>query len=301
MRAALIVRVALIAIGLVAFGSRANATPTEDLDSGREMFRHHDYQSAIKVLNFLIYPDLQLVRQDQTIECYVLLGASLYEIGNRQRAAAEFRKALQIDIDRSITTLTFSEGAVKLFDDTKAEVKVKLEQDAERKRLAEREQRIKDYVANLRVYETHPYYVNFVPFGAGQFQNKQRTKGILFFGSELVTFGASAGIFLYLGTKYGLVAKVPLEEGARVRRYQQIEIATGLAFLGIHAYGVVDSLLHYKSRAQIKGDDSLIPSDLLDPEKPPAPKLKKTSLRDRLHIGPMLTPSGFGIGIGLEN
>jgi hypothetical protein len=65
---------------------------------------------------------------------------------------------------------------------------------------------------------------------------------------------------------------------------------------------VIDAFIHFKAQRRIKGDDSLIPTDLIDPNAPPkkAPPKKKTSLRDRLRIGPIVTPSGAGIGLGLE-
>jgi hypothetical protein len=188
---------------------------------------------------------------------------------------------------------------VRLFDQTKQEMKARIERDAARKRLAEAAERLEEYRKSLIVYETRPYYVNFLPFGAGQFQQRRNGMGIVFATTQGVTGAASAGIFLYLAGKYGLVSdSVPLAEGPRVRLLQQIEIGTGIAFLGFYAWGVVDSLLHYKPRQQIQGDDSLIPPDLLAPDKPGA---KQTSLRDRLRFGPIITSSGVGIGLGWEN
>ena len=95
---------------------------------------------------------------------------------------------------------------------------------------------------------------------------------------------------------------MPLKDGPRVRQLQQIEIGTGVAFFALYAWGVVDAMINYKSTRLVKGDDSLIPPDLLDPNKPAAKKpAKKTSLRDRLRFGPMVTPTGVGVGLGWEN
>jgi len=293
-------RQALILAVLVTVTS-AHATPTEDLDRGRRSFRSGDWQSAKEVLGNLLYPRVQLVRQEETVEAHIMVGASAYQLDDRERATEEFTKALEIDIERSITTLNYSEGAVKLFEDTKAQLKIRREQAAERKRIAEQAAALQKFRDSLYVYEARPYFINFLPFGAGQFQNKQTAKIVLIGGGQLVTFGASVGIFIYLAGTYGLEAKVPLEDGPGVRRLQQIEIATGVAFLGLYAYGVIDALRNYKPNVRVKGDDSLMPPDLLGPEKPTKPKKKTTSLRERLRIGPMLTPNGAGIGIGWEN
>lgn len=299
MRAAVVILAALAVVS-----SSAHATPSQDLDRARQSFRARDWQSAIPVLTTLLYPELQLARQEDVVEAHVLLGAANFEVGNPDRAREEFTRALQIEPDRSITTLTFSEGAVTLFDRTKEEMRVRFEHDAERKRLAEAAERLEAYRKSLIVYEVRPYYVNFVPFGAGQFQQRRTGKAILFAATQGLTGAASAGIFLYLAGKYGLASNsVPLEEGPRVRLLQQIEIGTGIAFLGFYAWGVVDALIYYKPRQQIQGDDSLIPQDLLEPGQPaparrPAPA---TSFRDRLRLGPIFTSSGVGIGIGWEN
>lgn len=280
-----------------------SAAPALQLDRGRESFKRGDWQSAIEVINVLIYPELQLARKEQVVEAHILLGAAYYQTGNRERAREEFRRALEIEPEQSIGTRLYSDGAIRLFDETKTDLRIAKEREDEKRRIAQRLKDIEAYKKSLIVYETHPYYVNFVPFGAGQFQNRQRGKGILFAASQAVTGGISAGIFLYLASKYGLVStSVPIEEGRTVRNLQGLEIATGAAFLGLYAWGVIDSLLHYKPRRRVEGEDSLLPPELRDPRKPalgkPAPK---TSLRDRVHVHPILVPSGgAGLGLSLE-
>ena len=95
-------------------------------------------------------------------------------------------------------------------------------------------------------YERQPYFVNFVPFGAGQFQNGARGKGTGFAIAEGATGAASAGIFVYLASKYGLAGEVPIEDSLQVRSLQRIEIATGVAFFALYAAGIVDSLRHHE-------------------------------------------------------
>jgi hypothetical protein len=141
--------------------------------------------------------------------------------------------------------------------------------------------------------------VNFLPLGAGQFQNKQRAKGYAFFTGQLVTLSASLSIYFYLANKYE-GGTVPLADGLTVRRLQQIQIGAGGAFWALWAWSVVDSLVHYQPRAQIQGDDTLLPPDLQKIDKRRKTP-KKTSLLDRLRLGPMVTPDSVGIGIGLED
>lgn len=285
----------------IALAGVAHASPAQDLEHARQAFRQHDYDSAMKLATFLLYPDERLALPVDLVEAHVILGASNFETGHRTEAKTEFEKALQIQPDKSLTDLLFSEGAIRLFDETKADLEARAERDAQLRKLADERERIRRYKESLVVVEKRTFVVNFAPFGAGQFQNKQPVRGLLFAAGQGITGGVSAGVFLYLAGKYGLNAKVPLAEGPRVRSLQQLEIGTGVAFLAIYGWSIVDALLNYKPSVQIEGDDSLLPP-LPDPDKPakkPAPK--KTSMLDRLHLRPMLAPDSAGIGLSWEN
>ena len=259
-----------------------------------------DWASASMVLFPLLYPTIQLGTQDEVVEGFTLLGASYFEVGNRVQAQVQFERALQIDPDREITTNAFSEGAVRLFDETKAEMQRKAAADAERRKLADKLAALEEYRKHLVKVEVHPYLRNFVPFGAGQFQNQDRTKGLLLATGEGLTFAASVGSWLYLVNKYGINCPhcVAANDRNTVLNLQQLEIGAGVAFFLFYAVGVYDAMRHYKSEERVKDDGSALP-DLHDLEKPSTKK--KTSLLDHLHVAPMITPQGVGVGIGWEN
>jgi tetratricopeptide (TPR) repeat protein len=295
-------RGALIAVAVaVALAARgAAASPTQDLEHARQAFREHDYDAAMKLATFLLYPDEKLALPADLVEAHVILAASNFETGHRGEARAEFEKALQIQPDKSLTDLLFSEGAIRLFDQTKADAIARAERDAQLRKLADERERIRKYKESLVFVERRSFGVNFLPFGAGQFQNKQPVRGVLFAAGEGVVGGVSLGAFLYLAGKYGLNAKVPVVDGPGVRQLQQLEIGTGIAFFAIYAWGVVDSLLHYKPRVQIEGDDSLLPPLPAGPDDARPAAAKKTSLRDRLHLAPLVAPGAAGLGLTWE-
>ncbi len=280
----------------------ADASPAQDLDHARQTFRQHDYDSAMKLATFLLYPDEKLALPVDLVEAHVILGASDFETGHRAEAKAEFEKALQIQPDKSLTDLLFSEGAIRLFDETKADLEARAERDAQLRKLADERERIRRYRDSLVVVEQRSFVVNFAPFGAGQFQNKQPVRGVLFAAGEGLAGSISVGAFVYLAGKYGFVAKVPVLDGPGIRQLQQVEIGSGIAFFAIYAWGVVDALLHFKPRVQIEGDDSLLPPlrDLA-PAKTKKPPPNRPSMLDRVHVGPMLTPASAGIGLTWEN
>ena len=290
---------AAIAVLVAIATGRAAASPSQDLERARQAFREHDYEFAAQLATYLLYPEERLALPVDLVEAHVILGASSFEIGHRAEAKREFEKALQIQPEKVLTDMLFTDGAIRLFDETKADIEARARRDAELRKIADERERIRKYRESLVVVERRSFFVNFMPFGAGQFQNKQPTRGIAFAAGQGLTGGLSAGIFLYLSGRYGLNASVPLAEGPGVRQLEQIEIGAGIAFFAIYALGVVDSLLHYKPRVQIEGDDSLLP---LPPDVPAAkPRPGKTSLLDRVHLAPIAVPGGAGIGLIWEN
>jgi len=297
-------------LALVTSTSVALATPSSDLETGRRSFRARDYQSAIPVLNALLYPRPQLSLTADLVEAHLLLAGSLFEYGNRDRAREEFERALQLEPDRTISTLQFSEGAVKMFEDAKADIASKLRRDEELRRIADAKAQLEAYKKSLVVYEARPYYTNFLPFGLPQVGQKRYLAGALLGVGQGAALGTNLGIYLYLLGTYGFTNdSVPLVDGPSVRRLQQIQIGTGVAFLALYAYSVFDAIKHYKPRLRVEGDDSLVPHELLDNNAPRPPRRMKTSkpvsLRDRVQLSPMVSESpdglGWGIGLGWEN
>jgi hypothetical protein len=289
------VRLALSIVVLTGLAVPARATPGGDLDAARKSFREHDWDRTVKLATSLIYPEESLSSPDDIVEAHVLLGASDYELGDPRTARHEFEKALEIERDRELTHNVFSDGVVKLFDDTKAELDRQDREREQEEKDAIDKQKIETFLASAHTYEAHPYFVNFVPFGAGQFQNHQTRRGVLLAIGEGATFGVSAGIWFYLVGTYGISANnVPLSQAQTVRTLQQVEIGTGVACIGLYALGVVDALLHYRPSEEKKSDESILPANL-------RPVKKKTSLLDRLHVVPMAARGGGGLGLALEN
>src|SRR5690349_19438611 len=107
MRRALIMVIALLA-------TTANASPTDELDNARRSFRSHDYESAMKTLNVLLYPREQLALSSDLIEARQMLGACDFEIGRSDQAKLEFEKALQIDPTLHLDPNFYSAGAQHL-------------------------------------------------------------------------------------------------------------------------------------------------------------------------------------------
>lgn len=284
-------RYALSIVVLALAATAAHAGPLQDLERALRNFKSKQCDEAVPILKDLLYPRPQLARASELCEAHVLLGACHYETGRREEAKTEFEACLAIDPTKTLEPLIYTEGQVRLFDETRADVEARAKRDRELRELERERERIRQLVENTRYYETRSWAVNFAPLGAGQFQNGHRTKGIIIAAGQGVTAATSLGIFLYLAGTYGLEARIPLEDAASVRRLQQIEVGAGLAFFGIYAYSVVDGLLNFKPRVRTEVDPALL--EELKKKRP----AKKTS---SVHVGPMLLPGGAGVGLSWE-
>jgi len=291
------VRRALIVLGLLAaLGATVHAGPSEDFESAKLYFRQKDCGSAMRYLTGILYPDPRIADRDKIVESRTMLGACFADEGTTDRAKAEFEKALQLKPKESLDPLFYSDRARRLFDDTKADIENRAKKDEELRKLQQQREELAQRIKNLRLYKGTPSGGTSLPFGLNQRETTGSTlKWARVGGGQLVTLGTSVGIWYYLVNKYGIRSdQVPPDEAVGVRRLQGVEIAAGGAFLLLYAYSVYDSVRHYEPQKRIAGDDELLQKALDD-------KPKKTSMRERIHISPMLTTDSVGIGIGWEN
>ena len=277
------------AFAIAALATKAHATPGDELEKARGEFLSRNYADAIPLLNYLLYPSARLAEPDDLAEAHVLYGACAFETGDQTTARKEFEAALEMKRDYEIDTARFSAGAVHFFDETKTAFEDRRKKDDEERALADEKDRLRRYRESLVVYEVKSYYVNYIPFGAGQFQNGEHSKGLWFATTEGATGAISAGIWIYLVGTYGFNGNVKQQDAGFARTLQQIEIGAGGVCLGLMAWGIIDSLRHYHPRSQVEADDSLLPPDLRKPHDPPPRKPSS------FYISPELVPDGAGV------
>lgn len=287
------VRLIVVIAALVALAAPAPAlaSPAQELERAREQFRDGLFVEAIPGLNYLLYPNPRLAQEDDLLEARVLLAVCAFEAGDRDTATTEFTSVLQENISFRLDRLLFSKGVVEFFDGLKKTEKAKADKAAEERRGAEDAALVQAALDAMIVYETRPFYVNFIPFGAGQFQNDHRRKGLFFAATQGVTGAISAGLWLYLVGEFGLPGKVEPERANEALALQEIEIGFGAVCLGLMAWGVIDSLVHYEPTVRRKSDKSMLPSELrkkLDP--------KATSVR----VEPQVFAGGAGMSLTWE-
>lgn len=258
-------RAPLIALSLaatVAISAPARATPAEDLAEAREAFRLGRHDQVIPLLTYLLYPDARLSDRADLVEAHILLGVAHFESGNRAEARRELEEALFLDESVTLDPLLFSEAAIAFFDERKQVFIERARREQEARALADERARLRRILENMVVIERKPYFINFVPLGAGQFQNGHDGKGIFLFVSQAITGGASMGLWVWQVGKYGYNGTVPKDEVNTVLWVQRAQLTSGLTCIGLMVAGIIDALIHYESSIRRPADESLIPDDL---------------------------------------
>jgi tetratricopeptide (TPR) repeat protein len=293
-----LIRVLAVALALCALappGRTAWATPTEKLDEARDAFNAGDYERAIPLFNYLLYPDVRLADKDDIVEAHVFLGAAYFETGSVDDARRELEDALRLDENVEMLDIIFSPEAIRFFTQVRAVFLERARQMQARKELADAEELLRQRLKDMIVIERRPYFINFVPFGAGQFNNKQNKKGVLALASQGAICGTSATLWSIQVAKYGFNGKVPRDEVNAVRTMQKWQIAAGVACFVLMGAGVADALINYQSETRLPADESLLPENL-------SPKKRAARERMPVRITPQLTPiaSPDGAGVALS-
>jgi len=248
----------LAAAGRPAAGAPSPASKV--LKEATSAYERSDFTRVIELLTSQLHPRILFTKQEQVIQAYKLLGLSYMFERDRAQAEKQFLAILALRPGFRLDPLVDPVAAVELLEDVKRrnaeKIKVFLERErreAERRRLAElRRQeaaRKQDQQPSIeRTVTKHPYWINFLPLGAGQFQNGHHTKGYVLLGLQLGLAAVSLGTYLSQYGKYpGNL--VPGEEWDQAQALTITQVTTGAACLALVAYGIIDALVYHQPEA----------------------------------------------------
>lgn len=278
--------------------------PSEEYERGRTAFLRGEYQRAIATINPLLYPELRLESPDEVIQAHRMLGVSYLFESQPDKARGEFRKLLELDPDFRFDPLLDPPRVVDFFNDFLREQQSELGDIEARLKKREAELARRSGQVLERRIERRSMAVNFVPFGAGQFQNRQTRKGWLFLGAEAVLAATSVGAFVTNFAVYGvrptrpcLDPVMPRADGLpgscapdRIdhsgentsRNLTRVQVASGALFFGVAIWGIVDALRHFQAEVTV-GETVAGP--------PPATSLRLTPSLNSVAQGATLTLS----------
>ena len=256
----------------------ALANPAAELKRAKDRYEFGAWADAAGAVREIIakYRDLP---EPQAVEAWRLLGLAEYQLGDRAAARKAFVNLLSIDPDYALDPFLVPPQIVEFFDRIKADAEPQLQplrdqrrqlreqerlaEEARRKLLAE-EQARSGPPAKVVIVQEHVYVLNFIPFGVGQFQNGDRTKGTIIAVSQALLALTNLGAIL----AHNVIAQdpsrrctvssptncsnppIPDSDRAILQNIDVVKYVSAALFWGVYAYGVTDALVHYVPRIE---------------------------------------------------
>lgn len=294
----------LLALALCLADARtASAAGEKKLADANRAYNRGDYAMVIRLLRPLLHPAIRLSSEMQVIAAYRLLGISYIFEKDRTEAERQFMAILALQPDFRFDPTVDPVAAVELLDELKRRNAGKLKAIRERERLeAERRRRAEEarrraadearrralqpgYVVE-RTVRQNPYWVSFVPLGAGQFQNGHRRKGYTLMGVQLSLGAVSLATGITAWTLYSNAPrtssgklKITVDEHNRLRGLTITQVVSGSLCLGAVVYGIIDALVYHRPQTVVERKLSIPPP--------------------RMSVGPLAAPGGAGVELGV--
>lgn len=292
----------------------------QQVEKARSLFEHGDFRQALDFARGTL--SSQNFEDPQRLAMNKYAGLSAFHLGELPVAEDHLLRVLQLQPDYELDPFEVPPSAVSFFAEirkrnaealagVREQLKKRLEQaqrEAEergRQRVAEEERRRKleelSRRVTVRTVEKRSFALNFVPFGAGQFQQGRTGMGVLLASSEGALAATSLVAYLALeamlqraplpyqplikneDSKVSVAGVLPGREG-EARAWQLTQYISGGTFYAVYALGVLDALLHHRDEVV---SESVV--EIPGPSQPaPAPPAKT------FHY-----PSPGGLGAGL--
>jgi hypothetical protein len=267
------------------------------------------------------------------VELQKLAGLSAFNLRRMDEAERHVAALLRLDPDFSLDPFVYPPLVVAFVEKQRrtmaaeleflreqrrqrdAAAKLAAEERAALAREAETERRLLEEMSRqvtVRTVEKQSVLVNFVPFGAGQFQEGRTGPGIGFAVAEGVLAVASiVSYFVYgsmittrtvdlddrfPGAPESIVQTgIPASRASEAQTWRVVKVTTGIGFYAVYVAGVLDALLHYQAEVVTTRIETL-PSPS---PRPPAPAPVPTAGGPRVELVP--APRGsVGLGVGLR-
>ena len=204
---------------------------------------------------------------DDAVEAHRILGFSELKLGHEPAAREAFHDLLVQDPDYALDPFLVEPKMVEFFDAVKRASDPELAPIRERRRIEREQARAAEEAARVprvvRVRE-HLYLLNWMPFGAGQYQNGDRAKGTAIAAAEVTLAVVNLGAILFHNeiaedrgrrcspSQTAGCSRPPYTDSDRrlLSRTDAVKYVAAGLFWAVYAYGVVDAHLHYVPRVE---------------------------------------------------
>jgi tetratricopeptide (TPR) repeat protein len=300
----------LLAIFIVSVSVMGQCIPVHAEDAvvsftnARNAFDAGEYRKAASRFEAMIEKGLD--NEALLMETHKYLGVCYIFLADEKNAEDQFLKLLNLDPNFKLDPLVFPIDVVDFFTAVQrkhalelkeiAEAEARAEEarkKAEEKRRLEEIEQLRTTVYLERHVKWHSRLVAVMPFGAGQFQNGHKRKGMIFLTGELALLGACITTYA-LHASLRNESRTPFYNPDTRKKYERLEIGyrsanlISVGTLGLVALlGILDSLHYFKPTTvhwkKIKEDD--VPENLRTGKRKP-----------RAALSPFFTGHGAGLG-----
>ena len=254
------------------------ATPASDLKKAKDRYEFGAYADAAGAVREVLaqHPDLP---EDLAVEAWRILGLAEYQLKDEASAREAFVHLLSVNPDYALDPFLVPPAIVDFFDRVKRESEPQLQPLRERKRQLKEQERLAEEAkrkllaeeiarsgppSKLVVVQERVYLLNFLPFGAGQFQNGDTTKGTIVLVTQALFGAVNIGAILLHNaiadnpsnrctiTTPTNCSNPPIPDSDRqlLSNIDIVKYVSAGLFWASYAYGVADSLVHYVPRVE---------------------------------------------------
>ncbi len=338
----------VLAFALAIWTDGAWAQEAAAVDSNTELanlqrgFQYGRYEEVLKrAIQRIDHGNLS---EQELIELHKYAGLSAFYLKNMQQAERHLVALIELDPDYALDPFVVPPAATKYFDQLRKDRAQELNSIREQRRLrserlqreaeerqraqrdAEEQRRRLEQLSSrvtVRTVETRSYLVNFLPFGAGQFQQGRNQLGVIFAATEgvlavtsiIAYFAYAAQIRERTTTVDGRVGTsgtfsfteqgIPADRRSEATAWRNLKYGAGGAFWVAYGIGVLDALYHHQDQVV----SSSVTQAAISPATPAPvprsgearPELRSENYRPLL---PTPSPSFFlvsdGIGAGMR-
>ncbi len=251
------------------------AAPPPDLKRAKDRYEFGAYADAAGAVREILARRKDLPEAD-VVEAYRILGLSEFQLGDRSAARSAFVSLLSIDPDYALDPFLVPPQIVEFFDGVKREAEPELAPLRERRRLLREQERLAEEArrkllaeeaarsgppSKVVLVQERIYLFNWLPFGAGQFQNGETGKGTTIAVSQ-VLLGAANIAAIVVHSELATSARrcsyspgcsdPPYSDTTRqqLKTLDIIKYASAGLFWGIYGYSVYDAHVHYVPRVE---------------------------------------------------
>lgn len=235
--------------------------PGERLDRAEQAFQNGEFRRITRLLEPALEPTAEFDEEQSRIRARELLGVGFFFVAQRatgddrrdalmEKSREQFLELLRERPDYELDSLIFPEGAVEVFES------VKRDHSDELAEIRAAKQATGGAVSSggaepiyiEREVERNLYLWNFVPGGAGQFQNRDTVKGVLLGSGQVAAVGVHAfSVFRIQSVCPGLSCW-PRADVERARFWRSVQYFAWGGFGLLYGISVVDALLNYTPR-----------------------------------------------------